>query len=309
MAGDGSALAKLGKLVPALGVLINRVRHPKLHCGVHVELPAPGRILAGDDVRIGAFSRIYLDAKARLELGDGVGLGRDTHIQSDMGAIRIADGTGVNDRARLYGSVSIGRYCAIGPNLMASSGTHVFNSPEPFRLIGEQEARFPAPDRPVVIEDDCWIGINVVIRPGVTIGRGAVVGANSVVTRDVEPYTVVAGSPARKVRERLRFAPPSAIDSARPEDGPYFYAGFAHRRFDIEKGLPFDQEFTLVLSGTGPVLELRVTCEPGARFILGSAEAMVSDGIVRLPCGSTAGERLRIAASARGWLQSARVID
>ena len=54
----------------------------------------------------------------------------------------------------------------------------------------------------VVIEDDVFIGFNVVVAEPVTIGRGAVVGANSVVTKNVEPWTVVAGVPARKIKER-----------------------------------------------------------------------------------------------------------
>ncbi len=53
---------------------------------------------------------------------------------------------------------------------------------------------------PVVIEDDAWLGTNAVVLPGVTVGRGAVVGAGAVVTRDIPPYTVVAGVPARVVR-------------------------------------------------------------------------------------------------------------
>jgi acetyltransferase-like isoleucine patch superfamily enzyme len=53
--------------------------------------------------------------------------------------------------------------------------------------------------KPVVIQDKVWIGLNVVILKGVTIGEGAVVGAASVVTKDVEPWTIVAGNPARPI--------------------------------------------------------------------------------------------------------------
>jgi acetyltransferase-like isoleucine patch superfamily enzyme len=54
----------------------------------------------------------------------------------------------------------------------------------------------------IAIEDDVWIGANAVILPGVTIGRGAVIGAGSVVTKDVAPYTICAGNPARVMRAR-----------------------------------------------------------------------------------------------------------
>ena len=55
--------------------------------------------------------------------------------------------------------------------------------------------------RPVVLEDRVWVGINATILPGVRIGYGAIVGANSVVTKDLPPMTVVAGNPARIIKE------------------------------------------------------------------------------------------------------------
>ena len=55
--------------------------------------------------------------------------------------------------------------------------------------------------QPIVIEDDAWIGMNCIILKGVTVGRGAVVGAGSVVTKDVPPWTLVAGNPARVIKE------------------------------------------------------------------------------------------------------------
>ena len=62
-------------------------------------------------------------------------------------------------------------------------------------------------ERPVRIEDDAWIGCNCIVLPGVTIGRGAIVGAGSVVTKDVAPGVVVAGNPARPIRNTPSKAP------------------------------------------------------------------------------------------------------
>ena len=61
--------------------------------------------------------------------------------------------------------------------------------------------RFVCYAKPVTIGNDCWFGANVVICPGVTIGEGAVVGANSTVTKDVPPYTIVVGNPAKVIKE------------------------------------------------------------------------------------------------------------
>lgn len=59
---------------------------------------------------------------------------------------------------------------------------------------------YPKKIAPVIIEDNCWIGANAILLPGVTIGRCSVVGAGSVVTKDVPPYSVVVGSPARVIK-------------------------------------------------------------------------------------------------------------
>ena len=111
------------------------------------------------------------------------------------------------------------------PNVFISSGAHAFDQ-MPHRPILEQEKLAPVPDRPVRVFDDCWLGINAVVSPGVTIGRGCVIGANSVVTQDMPPYSVAAGVPARVLRQRLDFKPKARIEAGQETDGPYFYDGF-----------------------------------------------------------------------------------
>ena len=62
--------------------------------------------------------------------------------------------------------------------------------------------RQPCPDAPIVLEDDVWLGVNVVVLKGVTIGRGAVVGAGAIVTKSIPACEIWAGVPARKVGTR-----------------------------------------------------------------------------------------------------------
>lgn len=88
----------------------------------------------------------------------------------------------------------------------------------------------------VTIEDDCWLGINTVVMSGVTIHKGAVVGANSVVTKDVQPYTVVAGTPAKMISKRLEFVPPKQLSYSTDADIPYFYNGFFVDKANVELG-------------------------------------------------------------------------
>jgi hypothetical protein len=125
------------------------------------------------------------------------------------------------------------------------------------------------PSRPIRILGDCWFGINVVIAPGVTVGRGCVVGANSVVTADLAPYQVAGGNPARVIRQRLEFAPKPRIDAANEYDAPYFYDGFDLARahdgewvaasdFILALGRPNARAVRLFVSGAG---ELRFSGE------------------------------------------------
>ena len=80
----------------------------------------------------------------------------------------------------------------------------------------------------IMIGDDCWLGVNVVVSPGVSIGQGAVVGANSVVTKDVAPYSVVAGSPALQIGHRLVWTPSASLDLTDPASLPYITGAETH---------------------------------------------------------------------------------
>jgi|SRR5579884_4001374 len=95
------------------------------------------------------------------------------------------------------GTVKIGRDVMIGEELVAISRNHEYSNKDiPMRLQGFQK------DQPIIIEDDVWIGTRVIILPGIRIGKGSIVGAGSVVTKDVPPYTIVAGNPAIAIRKR-----------------------------------------------------------------------------------------------------------
>lgn len=88
--------------------------------------------------------------------------------------------------------IRIGDRVLLGPGVHLYTTTHPVNTQE--RASGKQLVA------PILLEDDCWIGGNSVIMPGVTIGHGAVIGAGSVVTHSVAANTVAAGNPCRKIR-------------------------------------------------------------------------------------------------------------
>lgn len=158
-------------------------------------------------VKIGSRSRLSAMPTGKIALGDGVWLSHDVEFET-TNYIAIGAGTTVQRRVTVNGTVSIGRGCIIAPNVFVSSGTHPFRDipgktiREQERIIVERDGSLAVLDRPVVIGDDCWLGVNTVVCPGVTIGSGCVIGANSVVVKDIPPNTIVAGVPARIIGSR-----------------------------------------------------------------------------------------------------------
>ena len=145
----------------------------------------PGSIHLGDRVFIGADA--WIDCFAgyppsgqsftpRLEIGEGTMIGYHSHIM-------------------VVGQMTIGKNVLIADKVYISDNLHGFENIE--LPVFEQ----PLTHRPVVIEDEVWIGENACILPGVTIGRHSVIGSNAVVTKDVPPYSVVGGAPAKVIRQ------------------------------------------------------------------------------------------------------------
>lgn len=109
--------------------------------------------------------------------------------------IRIGEGTFLNVYTAftcVYDGVRIGARVQIGPRVSFETMGHGL-----VYVPGKGRGRTSAP---IVVEDEVWIGANAVVLPGVTIGRGAVVAAGAVVHRDVAPYTLVGGVPARLIK-------------------------------------------------------------------------------------------------------------
>lgn len=152
----------------------------------------PRRIYAAFRLRFSRFAR--LRASGRVVFGEG-----------SYGPPNIRTYAG-DDQTRLI----VGRYCSI-----ASTATFLLGGGHPtdryslypirmrMALEGAGRDGFPASRGDIVVEDGAWVGHGSLILSGVTIGRGAVVAAGAVVARDVPPYWIAAGNPARPVRQRL----------------------------------------------------------------------------------------------------------
>jgi putative colanic acid biosynthesis acetyltransferase WcaF len=123
-------------------------------------------------------------------------------------------GTLISEKVRVYfpWALSVGRHVAIGPRVDfynlggVDLGDRVVVSQDVHFCGGTHDycnPRYPLIRRRIVVEDDVWIGAGAFIGPGVTIGRGAVVGARTVVMSEVPPWKVVAGNPARVIKDRI----------------------------------------------------------------------------------------------------------
>lgn len=111
--------------------------------------------------------------------------------------LRVGDNSGIGLRCELNGPVSIGNDVLMGPETIVYTQNHKSSDPNlPIRLQGYE------PAEEVAIEDDVWIGRRVMIMPGVRIGKGSVIAAGAVVTKDVPPYSVVGGIPAKILKSR-----------------------------------------------------------------------------------------------------------
>lgn len=108
----------------------------------------------------------------------------------------IGSSTSINRNTVLRGRFKIGSNCAIAPNCMIIGSNHVFKD----RTRNFKEQGFVC--KGIIIEDDVWIGANSVVLDGVTIGKGCVIGAGSIVTKSIPPYSVAVGNPCRVIKER-----------------------------------------------------------------------------------------------------------
>jgi acetyltransferase-like isoleucine patch superfamily enzyme len=137
--------------------------------------------------------------EGRLEIGANALLEPGVWITAPGAArVRIGEGTFLNMGVMVAAEnlVEIGDHCMLANGCFVTDSSHRYDDPE--RPITWQGFQSKGPTR---IGENCWLGANVVVTSGVSIGERCVVGANSVVTKDVEPFSIVAGAPARTIRK------------------------------------------------------------------------------------------------------------
>ena len=160
--------------------IINLIRRLKILIRIKILSSRGSKISIGVDSKIG--KGCYLTARGgSITIGNGFRCNMEVILNADIG-----------------GNLVIGNNCLIGPRVLIRTANHVYENSN--ILIREQGHSFSD----IKIGNDVWIGANAIILPGVSIGDGAVIGAGSIVTRDVSEYTVAAGNPAKFLKARRR---------------------------------------------------------------------------------------------------------
>lgn len=148
-----------------------------------------------DNCFIASNANIFAEPGRDIFLGQGSFIGADCYLH---GPIKIGSQVSINQHCKLEGSRA---GICIGDNTRIAAGCAIYafeHGINPINLVSSQ----PVTSSGIKIGNDVWIGANCGIVDGVTIGNHAVVGMNSTVTKDIEPYAIMAGAPAKKIGDR-----------------------------------------------------------------------------------------------------------
>ncbi len=138
--------------------------------------------------------RRYLMSHMIVHMGQNVNIEKGAVLAAGCS---IGDNSGVGVRCELNGTVTIGKNVLMGPEVVIYTRNHQFSDYK--TPINQQEYR---KEEPVTVGDDVWIGRRVIILPGTTIKEGAVIGAGAVIAKNIPPYAIVVGNPARIIGYR-----------------------------------------------------------------------------------------------------------
>ena len=144
--------------------------------------------------------------RAMKSCGRGVYLRPMSSDFKGLENLSIGDGTSIPKGSTFYctkAPLTIGKKVIFGPKPTIITGDHRIDIQGKYIIDITDNEKLPENDLPVTIEDGCWIGANVTILKGVTIGHDSVVAAGSVVTKSCEPYSIIGGVPAKLIRRRF----------------------------------------------------------------------------------------------------------
>lgn len=167
--------------------------------GKNIFIAHPHKIKLGNRVMIGDNCQITAQGQnSRISLGDNVLIGRNAILRTRGGVLSMGENT------------TIGANCIIASRSKVNLGKNVFVAAYCYLISGDhllEERDIPLQDQPVVskgivVEDNVWLGARVTILDGNTVGRGSIVGAGAVVTKDIPEFCIAVGVPAKVIKKR-----------------------------------------------------------------------------------------------------------
>jgi len=205
--GQGFLLTFLSCLPTIAGTVLRGYLYRMILGGVGSKCLIEKNIRFFNPARLVIRARVFLGENGLFDVGasaDKITIGSDSHIarsvtiRTQFGNVEIGEkvNIGANSFIYGYGDIEIGDNTLIANQVEIIGGDHTFEDVTvPMRFQGRSPSR-------IVIGEDVWIGTHAIIVGGVTIGKGAVIGAGSVVNRDIPEYAIAAGVPARVVKSR-----------------------------------------------------------------------------------------------------------
>jgi acetyltransferase-like isoleucine patch superfamily enzyme len=170
--------------------------------GVEIDIDRGSDLTIGDRVNLSRDVRISVMGQGnKIRLANLVSLDRGVDLKAFEGSqLKIGEHTYIGPYTCIsgYGKIEIGKDCRIASH--SSLCAHNYNFTDPTQKIREQGFNFKG----IRIEDDCWLGSGVRVVDGVTIGKGSIIGAGAVVTKDIPPYSIAVGVPAKVIDSRDR---------------------------------------------------------------------------------------------------------
>lgn len=178
--------------------------NPRIDAGVRFDYPS--NISIGNEVKIAQHTIIRANSDRKLIIGDGTSVLEHCLLACNEGSITIGERSWLGAGTYIYGNghVTIGDDVLIAAQCVLNTISH--NSGDIFSPINMQGINVA----PVIIENNVWIGLGTKVLQGVRIGEGSIIGAGSLVTKDVPPYSIAYGTPAKVKASRM-----SRVESTR----------------------------------------------------------------------------------------------
>lgn len=200
-------IALLGWIPLSVGRTLRRMVYRTMFAriGTCVDIQTGVEFAYTSSIEIGDYVWLHRDVRIRclgknskISLKDWVHIDRGVDIKTHRsGEIEIGEHTYIGPYTCLSGNgIKIGNYCLIASHSGLYANNHIFD--DSTRPIVTQGNSYKG----IVIEDDCWLGSGVRVVDGITIGQGSVIGTGAVVTKDIPPYSIAVGVPAKVIAKR-----------------------------------------------------------------------------------------------------------